>query len=71
MSGFEVEEQIRINSLKEVQASHFMSKRKKNVRGPFLDISATWCRSMLDSSKESCATGQNVWQYVKLNSQKM
>ena len=48
-----------------------MSKRKKNVRGPFLDISATWCRSMLDSSKESCATGQNVWQYVKLNSQKM
>lgn len=47
-----------------------MSKHKKNVKGPFLDLPATWCRSVLERSKESCGTGQNVWQNVKLYSHK-
>lgn len=59
-----------MNSIKEVPASGFMSKHKKNVKGPFLDLPATWCRSVLDRSKESCGTGQNVWQNVKLYSHK-
>lgn len=63
-------EQLQIKSIKEVQASGFMSKHKKNVKGPFLDLPATWCRSVLERSKESCGTGQNVWQNVKLYSHK-
>lgn len=59
-----------MNCIKEVQANGFMSKHKENVRDPFLDLLATWCRSVLVRSKESCRTGQNVWQDVKLYSHK-
>lgn len=34
-----------MNNIKEIKASDFMSKHKnKNVRGPFLDLLATWGR---------------------------